>query len=295
MTKIEHQKSLCSCGSNDYFSVFDPLSLIEVDTVLISSRHLYRMPYSLHEKSGLASLPIDPNNILTFEKIQAHPDTLTIPQFIFLDRNVSDESARTLLLQAWDYQQKEEKKFDQRKIDAAKLRPQEEIKCPITAEFFPPCINLILNGMEDGKKRSIFILTNYLGKIGWSRDDIEAFLHKWNEEKNHPPLREVYLKGQLHNFQAGAKLPPNCNNEGYYKGLNVCKPDGLCSKIKNPVNYTIIRWKRHMEDKAYEEEHQRPKRKGKKKEVDVENGAVVENTSAPENPADPIDQKNGLK
>jgi len=34
---------------------FDPYSVIEIDTLLISSRHLYRMSYSLHEKSGLAS------------------------------------------------------------------------------------------------------------------------------------------------------------------------------------------------------------------------------------------------
>jgi len=39
----------------------------------------------------------------------------------------------------------------------------------------------------------------------------------------------------------------------------------LCNRIKNPANYTIIRWKRHLEDKAKE----KPKKKEKeKKEVE---------------------------
>ena len=39
---------------------------LEIDTVLISSRHLYRMPYSLHEKSGLVSIPLDPEKVMAF-------------------------------------------------------------------------------------------------------------------------------------------------------------------------------------------------------------------------------------
>ncbi len=48
MERIESRKSLCSCGSNSYKTMFNPSSIVEVDTLLISSRHLYRMPYSLH-------------------------------------------------------------------------------------------------------------------------------------------------------------------------------------------------------------------------------------------------------
>jgi hypothetical protein len=34
-------------------NVFDVGGLIEVDTILLASRHLFRTVYSLHEKSGL--------------------------------------------------------------------------------------------------------------------------------------------------------------------------------------------------------------------------------------------------
>ena len=45
-----HDQKLFSNGN------FNPFSLVDIDTVLISSRHLFRAPYSINEKSGLISL-----------------------------------------------------------------------------------------------------------------------------------------------------------------------------------------------------------------------------------------------
>ncbi len=252
MEKIENKKSLCVCGSNEYNTNFNPESILEVDTVLISSRHLYRMPYSLHEKSGLVSLPIDPEKVMEFQKEMAKPDSILTPMFIFLDRNVSGESARQLLLQALDFELKlEEEREVKKEYDELKLTS------PIKEDFFPPCMKLLLQGIGDGKKRGVFILMNYLGKIGWNKEEIEAYLKKWNTT-NSEPLREVYIKGQMHGFKAGDKLPPNCNNEAYYRGIGICKPDSFCPRIKNPVNYTILKWKRHLQEK--EEQENTPKK-----------------------------------
>lgn len=211
---------------------------LEIDTILIASRHLYRMPYSFHEKSGLVSLPIDPNKVMEFDKEMAKPEKILTPIFSFLGRDV-EESARRLLVQALDFEVKIEQDYDLKDKDYEELT----IESPIKEELFPPCMKLILNGLEDGKKRGIFVMMNFLGKIGWSKKDIESFLANWNKEKNPEPLREVYLKGQLNHFKPGDKLPPNCDNESYYTGLNICQPDNLCKKIKNPVNYTIVKWK----------------------------------------------------
>jgi len=211
---------------------------LDIDTILISSRHLYRMPYSLHEKSGLCSIPIDHNNILDFKKEQAIPENVKIRKDLrFLDRtNVKINQAKDLfdkaIAEAMNKKEIKEFRSEQRK-------PLEDI--PVSAipeQFFPPCIQNILKGLEDGKKRSLFILTNFLTSVGWSYEKIEALLKEWNK-KNNEPLRDVVLLGQTryHKQQKKNILPPNCQNSMYYKDFAVCKPDNLCQKIKNPVQY----------------------------------------------------------
>jgi hypothetical protein len=233
------------------------------------------MPYSLHEKSGLVSLPIDPDRVLEFDRSMAHPDKILAPMFNFLDRNVSGESATRLLAQAWDFQTvssvyEQEKKEAKKRAEWTQDKNEVEetqITCPIREEFFPPCIKLLLNGIDDGKKRAVFCLSNFLGKVGWSNKQIEDYLLNWNNEKNKSmPLRDNYIVSQLRYYKPGEKLPPNCNNDAYYKGIGVCKPDSLCAHIKNPVNYTLLRWKDHLKIKEEEEKQQVKEEKRKKRE-----------------------------
>jgi len=209
---------------------------LNIDTILISSRHLYRMPYSLHEKSSLVSIPIDPSKVLEFKKEDAKPENIKISKFRFLDqKNVIKSEAKQLVVQAFDLTSNKEEEI---KIENKK--EYELPKAAIKKELFPPCINLILNGLEDGRKRAVFILLNFLTSIGWQYDEIEKLLKEWNK-KNKDPLREVYLVGQLRHHKQSRKkiLPPNCNNQMYMLDIRVCKPDNLCSKIKNPVSYSM--------------------------------------------------------
>jgi len=225
----------CKCGSDKYFKKFDVSLLINIDTILISSRHLFRMPYSLHESSGLVSIPLDPNKILEFNKNYAKPENIKISEFRFLNRDhVINGEARKLILQTLDFAQTKE---DERKIETKK---DYEVKDAIPEQFFPPCIKLISKGLSDGRKRALFILINFLSSLGWGYDDIEKYLKEWNK-KNVEPLRENYLVGQLryHKSQKKKILPANCNNMMYYVNIGVCRPDNLCSKIKNPVSYSI--------------------------------------------------------
>src|SRR3989338_2908998 len=230
---------------------------LEIDTVLLASRHLYRMPYSLHEKSGLVSLPLDPVRVLEFEKPMALPEKAVSPLLPFLERKVSEGSARQLLIQALDFKVKvqEEHELPRKEYDELK------IESPIKEDFFPPCMKVMLGGLEDGKKRAVFCLTNFLGKIGWNEKEIEDYLLRWNREKNKEPLRENYIKSQMQHFKAGERLPPNCDNEAYYKAMGVHCNAQYCPRVKNPVNYTLSKWKRHLRIK--EEEESKGKRKKK--------------------------------
>ncbi len=207
---------------------------LNIDTILISSRHLYRMPYSLHEKSGLVSTPLNPEKVLLFRKEFAIPKNARVSRHRFLDNSDSKTNeAKQLLMEAYDFSTKQEN---------VKLREEKDFQLPENAlpeELFPPCIKLILNGMDDGRKRALFILINYFTSIGWDYEMIEKKLKEWNK-KNKEPIREVYLLGQLryHKQMQKKVLPPNCSNEMYMLGIGVCKPDNFCPKIKNPAQYT---------------------------------------------------------
>lgn len=215
---------------------FNPFEVLAIDTILISPRHLYRMPWSFNEKSGLVSVVIDKDSILSFDKSLADPAVVT-PSIPFLDRkSIIPGSAKRLFVEAFDFKPnivEEVKKKEQ------EFEPMEDT---VPEEFFPPCIHNIKKGIEDGKKRAVLILINFLSSVGWPPDMIESYLEKWN--KNNPdPLRPVYYQGQLryHKQQKKRAPPPNCDNKAYMLDIGVCTPDSFCKRVRNPSTYAI--WK----------------------------------------------------
>ena len=239
-TQIAAPKACPKCGSKAKPSEgFNLSELLKVDTVLLASRHLFRMVYSLHEKSGLASIPVELSRIEAFEKEEADTAWVVVSdKLVFLDsRTVVPGEAGILLIEAYDATAKQ--------LEEKKPRSQRDFelpKTPVASELFPPCINIILGGLEDGRKRAMFILLNFLSNMGWSYDEIEKFMMDWNE-RNKPPMKEGLLVSHLSNFKRSgpAKLPPNCDKDGYYKSMGVCQPDLLCKRIKNPANYYRVK------------------------------------------------------
>ncbi|MDD5133401.1 MAG: hypothetical protein PHD81_01210 [Candidatus Nanoarchaeia archaeon] len=229
----KHMKDLVKEGK------FDPYSIVDIDSVLISSRHMFRAPYSINEKSNLVSIPLNPTKeaLRTFKLEDAKIENVKV-KLIFLDmENVTKESARNLLLQSYDWNMKNQKAD----VKILEKKTYENSTDEILEEDFPPCIKLLLKGLkEDGRKRAVFILINFLRHCNWPLDKIEKTLNEWNK-KNYEPLREGYAKSQLEwsKKQSNIILPANCDNPAYYKSMAICVPDGLCKMIKNPVNYAI--------------------------------------------------------
>jgi hypothetical protein len=213
----------------------DPFKVVNMD--VFSSRHLFRLPYSLHEKSLLVSLPIKPEKLERFEKDMARPEKVRIDEKFLVPGKSRD--AQYLIIQAMDWASKnipqtKELVFREKKLETRNMMY-------ISENLFPPCIKHILeNGLADGRKRGVFILINFLRNMGWNADQIEKKIEEWNN-KNTPPLSSSYLRGQLRwHFRTDKPLlPPNCNNENYYKQLGL---HGMCqslheASIKNPVSY----------------------------------------------------------
>ena len=83
----------------------------------------------------------------------------------------------------------------------------------------------------------MFALLNFLECCGYNHELIDKIVREWNT-KNQDPLKEVIINSQLRYRKQQRKetiLPPNCMQA--YQEINLCSPDGLCRKIKNPVQY----------------------------------------------------------
>jgi len=260
MVRKESKRTVCKCGSNSYEEKIDLNQIVAIDTVLISSRHLYRMPYSLHEKSGLVSVPFDIRHILKFEKEEALPSKFK--PYKFLDRNVEESEARALFEKAFEFNS-EKRNAEDRKENSPYSRKEYVVEGvfaeaeAVPETFFPPCIQKISKGVEDGKKRALFILINFLASCNWPYEKIEEYVNKWNSLNKPDRLRDTYITGQLRYYKTQKKVlpPPNCDNRAYMIDTQFCNPDELCRKIKNPAQYA--------KKKAYFSTMNAPKKKGR--------------------------------
>jgi len=215
---------------NKYIKDFQAPEQVMPDLILVSPRHLFRAPYSLHEKTALASVVLKPEEIPEFQLKDADPLKTKINNFM---PDSEDNEASELLVQALDWHKqenpgnKEEKKIDFKPIKFINL----------SEKSFPPCVKKILQGLEDGKKRALFILINFFRFIGTEKQELEKRIEDWNK-KNKLPLPQNYIDSQLSwSYRKNPIMPKNCKE--FYQGIGVCIPDSLCNLIKNPVNYVV--------------------------------------------------------
>jgi DNA primase catalytic subunit/predicted RNA-binding Zn-ribbon protein involved in translation (DUF1610 family) len=222
----------------------DIYALMGLDLVLVSPRHLFRMPYSLHEKSSLVSVVLDEKDLDKFvnspnyKEIIADPLRVKIKKFM---PDVYEDEAAELVMQALDwskdsgFQKEIERSLSGKYADFKPLKLEN-----LKEQDYPPCIKkLLLGNLKDGKKRAVFALINFFRSIGLEKEDLEKKLFDWNE-KNEEPLKRGYIETQLiWTYKRKPLLPPNCRD--FYRDLGVCEPDNLCAKIKNPINYAVIK------------------------------------------------------
>lgn len=221
-------------------NVLDPLKIVSIDSAVVSSRHLFRLPYSLHEKTSLVSVPITIQELDKFSKEDASIGKVKV-KLKFLTDRLKLKEATSLIIEALDFvarHRPEETKTVYR-------GPDRKIKY-FTKKYFPPCILKLLEGnLIDGKKRALFILITFLRNVGWDWDQIEKEIFEWNQ-RNVRQLRTNYIKSQLrwHRLQKKNILPPNCDHPNFYKALGVYEDGAFHKTVKNPVNYPYKKLKR---------------------------------------------------
>lgn len=244
INKVEkiYECKKCNISSRDKQDNFsrhveiDLFELMGLDLILISPRHLFRMPYSLHESSGLSSIVLTEKELENFDLKDANPLNVQIKNFM---PDSKDNEAGYLVREALDWvKQNQIYAGESKDILRGKYADFKPIKIDnILDEQFPPCVKNILKGIADGKKRSLFVLINFFRSVGMEKEELEKRIYEWNK-KNNPPLREGYVYSQLSwAYKRKPIMPPNCRE--FYQGIGVCEPDELCNHIKNPVNYLI--------------------------------------------------------
>jgi hypothetical protein len=222
--------------------------LIEADLILVAPRHLFRMPYSLHEKTALSSVVIDKDKIKDFQITDANALKVKVKDFY---PSAQKNEARDLLLQSLDWKEQKDQeeniveiqKKNARKGDSLDVKPKGDYKQVIipdpSEELYSPQIKLLLEGVkQDGRKRALFILLGFFKSLGVDEDGIEKRIYEWNE-KNYNPLKKGYVQSQLNWYRRmPVRMPPNFNNP-IYKDLGVDKHDELSKQVKNPVAYSV--------------------------------------------------------
>lgn len=255
------------------------LKLIEIDTILITQRHLFRMPYSINEKSGLVSIPVKKENIMDFEKFLAKPEKVNpenYKEFEFLSYNEKyGKDADILLIKA--YEDDFENKVSEEVIGLLNNNKNNlnfdllnlEITTEIDYKDFPEVIKYILeHSFIDGKKRLLFVLLSFLHSINYSPQIIEKLIYEWNERQE-KPLKEKYIETQMKWFieKDNKRTPPNYDNDNYYLELGV--PKEIIEKdkkkfkgkvAKNPLHYAYL-----FEQEKKRKEEQKEKNKSKNK------------------------------
>ena len=210
-----------------------------VDLVLVAQRHLFRAPYSLHEKTALASIVLDKSEIEDFTPSDADPLKIHNPKS-FMPNPLPGE-AKDLLFEALDNvkeETRERKKYDGAPLDLKGLT--------ITEDMFPPIIKKLQKGIQgDGRKRALYILLSFYNALEFPQEFIEEKIFAWNK-KNKLPLKEGYVVSQVSWFSKRKILPPNYTNPMYKVFGTSGKEE---SGIKNPITYTI---KKAMRGKAKE-------------------------------------------
>lgn len=200
--------------------------LVEIDTLLISSRHLFRAPYSLNEKSGLVSIPIDPKRIMFFKKEEArieNVDPKKYENFKFLNyKKEHGKYGDILLVKSYekDYENMFKEIIDYKDFNSEKIIVINET---IPEKRFPETIKYILsNKIEDGRKRALFVLLTFLTCVNWDFENIEEIIKIWAQKQN---LKENYYKSQINWFKRLNKKinPPNFNKDTYYRDIGIPK------------------------------------------------------------------------
>lgn len=234
---LEQDASLREMMEDENSEDLNPYMVCDIENNW-GDRHLFRMPYSVNEKSWLVSLPIATDEIMGFVKEEDAVMEEVSVEKTFL-KEYEDGEGTKLVVEALDWWAQHRDEEEEESSYSGEFDIPDDA---IPEEHFPPTIHNILEGLEDGRKRALFILITFLAHCGYDWDSIRGTIHEWNE-RNDEPLGDTYIQTQInwHQRQDEPLLPPNFDSNGYYQDMQVYEEDPLTENVNNPVSYAFAK------------------------------------------------------
>lgn len=206
-----------------------------IDYQIASWRHMIRVPYSLHEKTGLVSIVLQPEDLSNFNIEIAKPNKITDTIEIEPPKSIKDI---LLLALGYTYLHELSRKAGRKAIKYIREIPEDDL---------PPCVKLLLEGVPAGiRNNTMFFLINFFRSLGYSQEDIEKIIIEWNN-KNPEPLKDREVEYAIEYHLTRAKYAPySCEKLREYIGRQYCQPNEICQSISHPLQYvwTVRKLKR---------------------------------------------------
>ena len=182
-----------------------------VDTQVYDNKRLFRIPNTMHEKSGLYKIPITPLELAkaTEEEIK----TMALTQRPLFNIDVLSESSRAKI---------EFEKVIERYAQYIKDQERDIKNSERKISFVPPCIeNILKNGAVQGERNiTIACLASFYKSYGKSLNETVDLIREWNDKNAYPTGDTELTGGKLY----------GCNT---LKSLNICSTDCRINKNKN--------------------------------------------------------------
>jgi len=197
-----------------------------IDTQIYDNKRMFRIPNTIHEKSGLYKVPITATELRTLSEAEIR-DLAKSPRDIKVEpvvetNNIARQAFEKCIIefQIMNNEAKKDKRFN------AKLT------------IIPPCIQYLLdNGAIEGQRNiTIACLASFWRNYGKSLDETIETISEWNSG-NSAPTGLMELKRTVRSIFMGQKSY-GCST---LKLTSICDSDKCKLSKKKEVNKNVIR------------------------------------------------------
>lgn len=202
-----------------------------VDTQIYDNKRMFRIPNSIHEKSGLYKIPLTPQELRT----TSHQDIQV------LAKNQRDISFGKVIGTNHIAEQQFKKAIEEFYLLDKEAKKDRRYKSKYN--FTPPCIQYILtNGASEGQRNmSIACLTGFYKNSGKSLNETIELITDWNS-RNTRPTGEMEMKKTIKSMFNGEKMF-GCST---LKLISICDESQCKLAKKKEVNANVNASKIHQ-------------------------------------------------